>query len=56
LIAHSDRGSQYASGDYQAALELHGFLCRMSRKGNCYDNAAMESFFHSLKVIVVPEY
>lgn len=50
LIAHSDRGSQYASGDYQAALELHGFLCSMSRKGNCYDNAAMESFFHSLKV------
>ena len=48
LIAHSDRGSQYASGDYQAALELHGFLCSMSRKGNCYDNAAMESFFHSL--------
>jgi transposase InsO family protein len=50
LIAHSDRGSQYASGDYQATLELHGFLCSMSRKGNCYDNAAMESFFHSLKV------
>ena len=50
LIAHSDRGSQYAAGDYQAALELHGFLCSMSRKGNCYDNAAMESFFHSLKV------
>ena len=50
LIAHSDRGSQYASGDYQAVLELHGFLCSMSKKGDCYDNAAMESLFHSLKV------
>jgi putative transposase len=50
LIAHSDRGSQYASGDYQAVLRLHGFRCSMSRKGDCYDNAAMESFFHSLKV------
>ena len=38
------------AGDYQAALEFHGFLCSMSRKGNCYDHAAMESFFHSLKV------
>jgi putative transposase len=50
LVVHSDRGSQYASGDYQEVLELHGFLCSMSRKGDCYDNAAMESFFHSLKV------
>jgi putative transposase len=50
LIVHSDRGSHYASGDYQAALEFHGFLCSRSRKGNGYDNAAMESFFHSLKV------
>lgn len=50
LIVHSDRGSQYASGDYQEVLERHGFLCSMSRKGDCYDNAAMESFFHSLKV------
>lgn len=50
LIAHSDRGSQYASNDYQRRLERHGFLCSMSRKGDCYDNAAMESFFHSLKV------
>ena len=50
LIAHSDRGSQYASGDYQAVLERHGFLCSRAKKGDCYDNAAMESFFHSLKV------
>lgn len=50
VVVHSDRGSQYASGDYQALLETHGFLCSMSRKGDCYDNAAMESFFHSLKV------
>ena len=50
LIVHSDRGSQYASRDYQQVLEQRGFLCSMSRKGDCYDNAAMESFFHSLKV------
>lgn len=50
LIAHSDRGSQYASNDYQRLLEYHGFLCSRSRKGGCYDNAAMESFFHSLKI------
>lgn len=50
LVVHSDRGSQYASRDYQQVLEKHGFLCSMSRKGDCYDNAAMESFFHSLKV------
>ena len=50
VVVHSDRGSQYASGDYQALLKTHGFQCRMSRKGDCYDNAAMESFFHSLKV------
>lgn len=50
LIHHSDRGSQYASGEYQAALHKHGFMASMSGKGNCYDNATMESFFHSLKV------
>jgi transposase InsO family protein len=50
LIVHSDRGSQYASNDYQKLLGQHDFLCSMSRKGDCYDNAAMESFFHSLKV------
>ena len=44
LIHHSDRGSQYASGDYQALLALHRITPSMSRKGNCYDNAFMESF------------
>jgi len=47
VVVHSDRGSQYASGDYQALLETQGFLCSMGRKGDCYDNAAMESLFHS---------
>ena len=50
LIHHSDRGSQYCSADYQALLWLYGMTTSMSRKGNCYDNAPMESFFHSLKV------
>lgn len=50
LLLHSDRGSQYASGDYQALLKNRGILCSMSRKGNCWDNAVMESFFRSLKV------
>lgn len=50
VVVHSDRGSPYASGDYQALLETHGFLGSISRKGDCYDNAAMESLFHSLKV------
>jgi putative transposase len=49
LICHSDRGSQYASGDYQALLNKAGAVCSMSRKGNCYDNAPVESFFASLK-------
>lgn len=47
LIHHSDRGSQYASHEYQAKLREYGMICSMSRKGNCYDNACMESF-HSL--------
>lgn len=49
LICHSDRGNQYASGDYQTLLTEAGALCSMSRKGNCYDNAPVESFFASLK-------
>jgi putative transposase len=49
LLCHSDRGSQYASGDYQKALEKAGILCSMSRRGNCWDNAPTESFFSSLK-------
>ncbi|MDH5216158.1 MAG: IS3 family transposase [Gammaproteobacteria bacterium] len=49
LILHSDRGVQYTAGDYQQQLDDHGIVCSMSGTGNCYDNAAMESFFHSLK-------
>lgn len=49
LILHSDRGSQYAVLDYQALLEQQSLLCSMSRKGDCYDHAAMPSFFHTLK-------
>jgi len=49
LIHHSDRGSQYASGDYQKLLEEYGMQVSMSRKGNCWDNAPMESFFGTLK-------
>lgn len=49
LIHHSDRGSQYASYDYQRVLKEHGMHCSMSRKGDCWDNAVAESFFGSLK-------
>lgn len=49
LLHHSDRGSPYASEDYQKGLEDHGIVCSMSGKGNCYNNAAMESFFSTLK-------
>jgi transposase InsO family protein len=50
LIVHSDRGSQYACGQYQALLVKHGFVCSMSRKGNCWDNAVAERFFLNLKM------
>jgi len=50
LLLHSDRGSQYASLDYQALLGQHGIRCSMSRKGNCWDNAVMERFFLNLKM------
>ena len=49
LLFHSDRGSQYASGDYRGALQAAGISCSMSRKGNCWDNAVAESFFGTLK-------
>lgn len=49
LIVHSDRGSQYASDDYRRVLNKYGVRQSMSGTGNCYDNAMMESFFHSLK-------
>ena len=50
LLIHSDRGKEYYARDYQTLLSTHGLVCSMSRKGNCWDNAVMESFFHSLKV------
>ena len=50
VIVHSDRGSQYCSHTYQRLLKKHGLVCSMSKKGDCYDNAAMESWNHSLKV------
>ena len=49
LLVHSDRGSQYASNLYQKTLRKHGFVCSMSRKGDCWDNAPSESFFASIK-------
>jgi putative transposase len=49
LVFHSDRGSQYASHDYQTALQTAKITCSMSRKGNCWDNAVAESFFGTLK-------
>jgi putative transposase len=53
LLHHSDRGSQYASGDYQDMLAAAGIVCSMSRRGNCWDNAVAESFFATLKVELV---
>lgn len=50
LIVHSDRGVQYASKDYQQLLKQHGFVCSMSRKGNCHDNSPMKSFWGKLKM------
>ena len=55
LVHHSDRGSQYTSHDYQAALQKHGLVCSMSRKGNCWDNAVAESFFATLKTELLAE-
>jgi transposase InsO family protein len=49
LLHHSDQGCTYASEDYQDVLEAHGITGSMSRRGNCYDNAAMESFWSTLK-------
>ena len=53
VIVHSDRGSQYCSGEYQQLLKHSGLICSMSARGDCYDNAAMESWNHSLKVEAV---
>jgi putative transposase len=49
LLHHSDQGSQYTSEQFQRLLSQHGITCSMSRRGDCWDNAAMESFFSSLK-------
>lgn len=49
LLHHSDQGSQYAAEDFQRLLAHNGIACSMSRKGDCWDNAPMESFFHTLK-------
>ena len=53
LVHHSDRGVQYACGDYQQVLDRHDIDCSMSRVGDCYDNAVMESFFKTFKVELV---
>ena len=53
VIFHSDRGSQYCSVKYQKLLKTYRFICSMSRKGNCWDNAVAESFFHTLKTELV---
>ena len=50
VIIHSDRGSQYCANDYRALEQKHQLVQSMNRKGNCWDNACVESFFHSLKV------
>jgi len=52
-IIHSDRGSQYCSKRYQRLIRNNGLRCSMGRRANCYDNAAMESFFHTLKVELI---
>ena len=53
VIFHSDRGSQYCSKAYQALMQDNHVISSMSAKGNCWDNACAESFFHSLKVEAV---
>jgi transposase InsO family protein len=53
LVHHSDQGVQYACHAFQALLKVSGSQCSMSRKGNCWDNAVAESFFHTLKVELI---
>ena len=53
LLIPTDRGSQYASGRFQALLKGQGYICSMSRQGNCWDNAPAESFFHTLKMELI---
>jgi transposase InsO family protein len=54
-LHHSDQGSQYTSAAYQRLLVQHRVVCSMSRRGNCWDNAPVESFFRTLKVELVPD-
>jgi transposase InsO family protein len=56
LLHHSDRGSTYASEDYQRRLDAHGIMCSMSRTGDCYDNAVMEAYFSRLKTELADEF
>lgn len=49
LLLHSDQGMEYRTADYHRMLKEHGITCSMSRKGNCHDNAVIESFFHTMK-------
>ena len=53
LIHHSDRGTQYTSGDFQKVLDARGIVCSMSRRGDCWDNAVAESFFATLKLELI---
>jgi putative transposase len=53
LLHHSDRGTQYTSATYQQLLRTHGIECSMSRRGNCWDNAVVESFFATLKIELI---
>jgi putative transposase len=53
LLHHSDQGKQYAAGEYQELLHDHGMICSMSRRGDCWDNAPMESFFATLKTELI---
>ena len=53
LIHHSDRGVQYASNEFRGLLKAHAIQCSMSRKGDCWDNAVAESFFHTLKMELI---
>ena len=53
VLFHSDRGSQYCSDDYQKLLKKNGMISSMSRKGNCWDNAVAESFFHTIKTELI---
>jgi transposase InsO family protein len=56
LVWHPDRGSQYASDSHREILKDHGIIQSMSRKGNCWDNAVAESFFHTLKTELTNHY